>query len=109
MAKEKPNTYRISRILKRLLGFGFADSFQKGDVSPEGLQQAKDYSSSHGPISLLHPNGETAEGDPGPSEYIQYQKELQAKRHLDSPHQPKIPGKILRLPPQRFFESDSEE
>lgn len=109
MAKEKPDSYRVSRILKRLLGFGFADSFQKGNVSPDGMQQAKDYSSSHGPISLLHPNGETPEGDATSNEYIQYQKELQAKRLIDTPHQPKAPGKILRLPPQQYFESESDE
>jgi hypothetical protein len=109
MAKEKPNTYRISRILRRFLGFGFADSFQEGDVSSEALRQAKEYSSDHGPISLLHPNGEAGDNDEEPNEFIHYQKELQAKRHLNSPHQPKTPGKILRLPPQRYFESDSEE
>jgi len=109
MGKTKPSTYRIGRVLKRLLGFGFGDSFLHGDLSKEGIEQAKDYSSSHGPISLLHPNGEKQETESAAEKYIQYQKEFQAKKHLDSPDQPKTPGRILRLPPQRFFESDTED
>ena len=109
MANMKANTYRISRILKRLLGYGFGDSFLKSDVSSEGMRQAKEYTLDNGPIPLLHPSGERKNDRPVPNDDLQYQKELQAQKHLDSSQEPQTPGKILRLPLQKFFESDPDK
>ncbi len=94
------NTYRVAKVLKKLVKFSFNDSFQKIELSKQGKEKADQYYQSHPSLKTKVPNGE-ANPDESVSDretYIRFQKEVKASQLFENSLQPTAPGKVLKLP-----------
>lgn len=94
------NTYRVAKILKKLVDLRFGDSFQKIEISKQGKEKATQYYQSH-PSLKTHATNEKIEPDESKMDretYIHFQKEVKASHLFENSVKPKAPGKVLKLP-----------
>ncbi len=93
-------SYRIGRLLKRLINNSFGDTFQEPDISPPSKQHSAEFYKEHKQAPTLKPEDPLSGPDPSQEkqQYLKYQKEVQAGRLSQNQHQPQSPGKILKLP-----------
>ncbi|MCP4751285.1 MAG: hypothetical protein GY866_10350 [Proteobacteria bacterium] len=110
MVDSVKNSYRLGKVLKKLLGFGLGDSFQEAEISEEGKTEARKYYSDRSPVrhlkSLEQPTDSQMKAKQ--EKYIQYQKELKASRHLQTDYRPQSPDRILKLPIDRLKIGEEE-
>ena len=93
------DSYRISKLLKRISGIKFIKSHQSAEVSDQGKQQSDTYYQTHQkPPVIKEPEAVQV---PSQEKYVQYQKEVEAAKLLNKPVGVKQPGKILKLPVDR--------
>ncbi len=111
MVEGVKNTYQLSKILKRLVKFKLArNPQQKAVISSKGRQQAKELYSDRNPAATLHKKNPAADSKSAEEseKYLEFQKEVQARRLLKSDYQPKNPGKILKLPRKGMEHTESK-
>ncbi len=93
-------SYRISRLLKRIIRNGFGDTFQDPDISDSGKQQSSNYYSTNSRAPILKGNDPLSDADPTSEkqQYLTYQKEIRAGKVSIDGQYPKSPGRVLKLP-----------
>lgn len=96
-------SYRISKILKKLTGINLKGSQRDPEISGEAKKQSDTYYSSRKHAGHIHKTANRKDrSDPRKEElrkkFVVYQKEIQAGRLLNAEKRPDPPGKILKLP-----------
>ena len=93
-------SYRISRLLKRIIQNGFGDTFQNPDISDQGKQQSGNFYSDKRKAPTIKSEDPLSDRNPSSvkQQYLTYQKEVRAGKVSQDSESPQSPGKILKLP-----------
>ncbi len=90
-------TYLFQKLLKEICGLkAKAGSLQRVELSEKGKERAEKHYRKRRPVKSLSPDSRPLEGKR--KEYVQFQKEVAASRHIPAKSPPKPPGRILKLP-----------
>lgn len=98
MDSSEKNSYKINKILKKLTGIPFLKAKQTIDLSKEGKEKSRQFTSSE-----KHPPSQGLQKADGSYTdlFVRYQRELEACRALGTETKPSPPGRILKLPTGR--------
>ncbi len=99
-------SYRVGKILKKLTGLKFVGQKNKPNLSENGKRRSHDYYASNASISVIQAEEDKSEENSEKKKYIQFQREVEATKVHKSDFKPEKPGKILKLPENRWEKNE---